>query len=292
MTDPRIFLPLHPPARAGDRPAARICSVRTSIALRERAGAAARREPVTVRPAHAADGPRPAPRSRELDSALRPRPRRCSSPSAPAAPVAALSLADGAVVADPFVPTADVVDLLRLRARQLGSGGSPPRQRRRRGLLGWRLARERGADPGRRGDAAAAPSRRDRSDSPARSRLSGGDQQPGGDRPMKLLVVRYGRALGPGTTPTRRRAFLAAAEKIAGVPGLRWKLWAYDDRERRRREHLPVRDRGAGARLGRRADGAGARRAIAGDQRHRGPLLRRRRAAERGHASARAGATA
>ena len=34
-------------------------------------------------------------------------------------PVAALSLADGAAVADPFVPTSEVVDLLRLRADQL-----------------------------------------------------------------------------------------------------------------------------------------------------------------------------
>jgi hypothetical protein len=34
-------------------------------------------------------------------------------------PVAALSLSDGRVIADPFVETADVVALLRLRARQL-----------------------------------------------------------------------------------------------------------------------------------------------------------------------------
>lgn len=34
-------------------------------------------------------------------------------------PVAALSLADGRVLADPFTPTCDVVELLRLRARQL-----------------------------------------------------------------------------------------------------------------------------------------------------------------------------
>lgn len=40
--------------------------------------------------------------------------------------VAALSLADGAVIADPFVPTVEVVALLKLRARQLhrvGTGG-------------------------------------------------------------------------------------------------------------------------------------------------------------------------
>ena len=35
-------------------------------------------------------------------------------------PVAALSLRDGRVIADPFTPTADVIELLSLRARQLG----------------------------------------------------------------------------------------------------------------------------------------------------------------------------
>ena len=34
-------------------------------------------------------------------------------------PVAALSLRDGSVIADPFTPTADVVELMRMRARQL-----------------------------------------------------------------------------------------------------------------------------------------------------------------------------
>jgi hypothetical protein len=40
-------------------------------------------------------------------------------------PVAALSLSDGRVIADPFVTTADVVALLRLRARQLGASRRP-----------------------------------------------------------------------------------------------------------------------------------------------------------------------
>lgn len=35
-------------------------------------------------------------------------------------PVAALSLRDGSVVADPFTPTRDLVELMSLRARQLG----------------------------------------------------------------------------------------------------------------------------------------------------------------------------
>jgi hypothetical protein len=49
-----------------------------------------------------------------------------AQPSAPvligslmARPVAALSLVDGGVVADPFTPTCDLVELLRLRARQM-----------------------------------------------------------------------------------------------------------------------------------------------------------------------------
>jgi hypothetical protein len=34
-------------------------------------------------------------------------------------PVAALSLSDGRVIADPFTPTAELIELMRLRARQL-----------------------------------------------------------------------------------------------------------------------------------------------------------------------------
>ncbi len=47
---------------------------------------------------------------------------------------------------------------------------------------------------------------------------------------MKLLVVRYGRQPGEDD-PDQAREFLAAAEKIAGLPGLLWKLWGYDDAE-------------------------------------------------------------
>lgn len=36
-------------------------------------------------------------------------------------PVVAVSLSDGSAVADPFVATSDVLELLRLRARQLAS---------------------------------------------------------------------------------------------------------------------------------------------------------------------------
>jgi hypothetical protein len=49
--------------------------------------------------------------------------------------VAAISLTDGHVVADPFHPTADIVELLRLRAAQLdGRGALPAATRRRRRL--------------------------------------------------------------------------------------------------------------------------------------------------------------
>jgi hypothetical protein len=36
-------------------------------------------------------------------------------------PLAALSLSDGRVIADPFFPTAELVELLRFRARQLSA---------------------------------------------------------------------------------------------------------------------------------------------------------------------------
>lgn len=47
---------------------------------------------------------------------------------------------------------------------------------------------------------------------------------------MKLLVVRYGRQLGKDD-PEQARGMLTAAEKIAGLPGLIWKVWGYDDSE-------------------------------------------------------------
>jgi hypothetical protein len=47
---------------------------------------------------------------------------------------------------------------------------------------------------------------------------------------MKLLVVRYGRQLEKDDVE-QASGFLAAAEKIASLPGLLWKLWGYDDSE-------------------------------------------------------------
>ena len=38
-------------------------------------------------------------------------------------PVAAVSLGDGEQIADPFLPTADITELLRIRARQLKQSG-------------------------------------------------------------------------------------------------------------------------------------------------------------------------
>ena len=47
---------------------------------------------------------------------------------------------------------------------------------------------------------------------------------------MKLLVVRCGRPACKDD-PEQARGFLEAAKKIAGLPGLIWKLWGYDDFE-------------------------------------------------------------
>jgi hypothetical protein len=100
-------------------------------------------EAVTVRLAGVADTPALA-RLAQLDSATAPdQPILLAELSGQ--PVAAVSLADGAVVADPFVPTAEVVALLKLRARQLrraspGRGAPRPRRLRRfrRAALGAR----------------------------------------------------------------------------------------------------------------------------------------------------------
>ncbi|HKH40307.1 MAG TPA: hypothetical protein VKA41_00470 [Solirubrobacterales bacterium] len=54
--------------------------------------------------------------------------------------LAAISLESGEVIADPFVPTADAVELLRRRAWQIGGAARPgPRVK----LGQWRRARSR-----------------------------------------------------------------------------------------------------------------------------------------------------
>jgi len=45
---------------------------------------------------------------------------------------------------------------------------------------------------------------------------------------MKLLQVNYRREHGQGNKDQAEYQ-LAAAERIAGVPGLQWKIWIYDD---------------------------------------------------------------
>lgn len=50
-------------------------------------------------------------------------------------PVAAISLADGRVVADPFRRTADVVELLRVRQRRLAPTPAPTKAEHAHGLL-------------------------------------------------------------------------------------------------------------------------------------------------------------
>ena len=97
--------------------------------------------PVTLRCADPADGPA-LERIAQLDSA----------PAPPRAPVlvaeidgrvlAAISLADGGLVADPFHPTAALVELLRARERQLRLGPRAVRGPRRRA---WGLRRRAAA---------------------------------------------------------------------------------------------------------------------------------------------------
>jgi hypothetical protein len=45
---------------------------------------------------------------------------------------------------------------------------------------------------------------------------------------MKLLQVNYRRELGQDDQQQAEHQ-LAAAERIAGVPGLQWKIWIYDE---------------------------------------------------------------
>jgi hypothetical protein len=60
-------------------------------------------------------------------------------------PVAAASLSDARVVADPFAPTADVVELLQARVAASASGAATNRARRRRPRFGLHLPRVRPA---------------------------------------------------------------------------------------------------------------------------------------------------
>ena len=47
---------------------------------------------------------------------------------------------------------------------------------------------------------------------------------------MKLLVVKYTRQMGQDDSDQAAR-MMQSAEKLAGLPGLIWKIWMYDDSE-------------------------------------------------------------
>jgi hypothetical protein len=98
------------------------------------------KSPVTVRLATANDGPVLV-RVADLDCAAMP-PAPLLVGERGARIVAALSLRDGTVVADPFVPTADIVALLRLRARQMRQRERPARRLR----LSFAMRRPRRAE--------------------------------------------------------------------------------------------------------------------------------------------------
>ena len=96
------------------------------LAARGEREATRSRAPVTVRFGTSCDA-REVARIADLDSSSAPRPPLLVGELG-AQLVAALSLRDGGLVANPFVPTADLVALLRLRERQL----------RREARDGWR----------------------------------------------------------------------------------------------------------------------------------------------------------
>jgi hypothetical protein len=60
-------------------------------------------------------------------------------------PVAAASLSDASIVADPFVPTADVVELLQARVAASATSAETRSRRFRRPRLGARVPRLRAA---------------------------------------------------------------------------------------------------------------------------------------------------
>jgi hypothetical protein len=95
---------------------------------------------IIIRRAGAADGSVLA-RLAALDSARIPAPDSLVA-EADGVPVAALDLTDGHVVADPFAPTADVVEMLRLRAdRVLAAGRRRGARTHARGPLAGLTAR-------------------------------------------------------------------------------------------------------------------------------------------------------
>jgi conjugal transfer/entry exclusion protein len=92
---------------------------------------------LTIRSATAADAPALA-RLAELDSNAIPAPPQLVAIDGDQL-IAALSASDGAAIADPFTRSADAVEILRRRARQISGSNTP---RRRLHLLGngYRIA--------------------------------------------------------------------------------------------------------------------------------------------------------
>jgi Putative mono-oxygenase ydhR len=103
---------------------------------------------------------------------------------------------------------------------------------------------------------------------------------------MKLLIVRYGHERAHHD-PEQAAGFRQAAEKIAGVPGLVWKLWGYDD-DQRVATSIYLFDSESNARAW--GDGPMVPAFSASrHHQHRGPLLRGRSRAKHGDAGADAG---
>jgi hypothetical protein len=139
MTDPFLRLPtLRLRAAEIDRRAQRLGPQLAALGDRDETRL---RDPVTVRFAAPGDA-RELERIAELDSASLPADPLLIGERA-GQPIAALSLADGAVVANPFVASADVVALLRLRAQQLRRARTNGRHARPRRLTsGLRALRD------------------------------------------------------------------------------------------------------------------------------------------------------
>ena len=97
------------------------------------------RDVVVIRPAHDADIA-PLHDLAELDSAA-PLTGAVLVAVVDGVAWAALSLADGRVIADPFIPTAGAVELLRLRAAQLRAAEGGSRRRAGVALRGGRRPR-------------------------------------------------------------------------------------------------------------------------------------------------------
>ncbi|MBA2523963.1 MAG: hypothetical protein H0V25_11645 [Solirubrobacterales bacterium] len=134
MTQIMLLVNQQPPTRAGRQRAEHLRALRSP---RQRGIAA--EEPIAIR--LLGEGDRPAlDRLAGLDSATVPSGRVLGA-EVGGRLLAARSLLNGGTVADPFRPTSAAIEILRLRARQLGGEGAPGRRLWRRGRLGRRHSR-------------------------------------------------------------------------------------------------------------------------------------------------------